>query len=405
MSKTLLIINAGFEAVPGIQLAKKMGLHVVVSDMDPHAPGFDVADDHIIASTYDAQETVVAAQTYHHTVRPLDGVMCMAADVPHSVAAVAEALQLPGIPVDVAHRAMDKLAMKERFRADGVPVPDFYPVISCHHLKELVAECGYPLVLKPVDSRGSRGVIRLTPEVDLAWAFTTAEGYSPTQRVMVERFLDGPQVSTESIVVDGAAATPGFSDRNYEYLERYAPFFVENGGSLPSHLPSKMQKAICTLVEEGARSLGVSNGVVKGDIVVHGDRPYIIELAARLSGGFFSSHEIPLNTGVSTVEAVIKLALGERLSLRELKPKFQRPVAQRYLFLSPGRITGIHNLAKAKAQPGIVEIVVNGKVGDQIDGATNATCSLAMVIAMGESVAEAVVNAERAVETIEIEMA
>ena len=61
---------------------------------------------------------------------------------------------------------------------------------------------------------------------------------------MVEQYLDGPQVSTESIVIDGRCFTPGFSDRNYEYLERYAPFFIENGGDLPSHLPEETQAKV-----------------------------------------------------------------------------------------------------------------------------------------------------------------
>ena len=235
MRKSLLIVSAGVEAVAGIQLAKSMGLRVVVSDMNPDAPGSAVADDHLLASTYDVQATVAAARAYHEQVRPLDGVMCIASDVPLTVASVAAALGLPGIPVESARLATDKLAMKQRFAADGVPIPWFSPVRSAAHLRELVAAQGLPLVIKPVDSRGSRGVLRLTPDVDLDWAYGVALGHSPTGRVMLERFLPGPQVSTESLVVDGVAYTPGFSDRNYEYLERYAPHIIEDGGQLPSH--------------------------------------------------------------------------------------------------------------------------------------------------------------------------
>ena len=86
---------------------------------------------------------------------------------------------------------------------------------------------------------------------------------------MVEEFLDGPQVSTESLVVRGVTHTPGFADRNYEYLDRYAPHIIENGGELPSHLDSATKSAVREVVDRAAASLGVTDGVVKGDIVIH----------------------------------------------------------------------------------------------------------------------------------------
>ena len=140
-------------------------------------------------------------------------------------------------------------------------------------------------------------MLRLTQDVDLEWAFDVAHQHSPTGRVMLENFLPGPQVSTESLVIDGVAYTPGFADRNYEYIERFAPHIIENGGQLPSHLNAQTQGAVCDLVQEAALAMGIQNGVVKGDIVVTDGVPHIIEIAARLSGGYFCTHEIPLTTG------------------------------------------------------------------------------------------------------------
>jgi biotin carboxylase len=152
----------------------------------------------------------------------------------------------------------------------------------------------------------------------LTKAFIFARSHSPSERVMVEQYLDGPQISTESVVVGGRCWTPGFSDRNYEYLERYAPFFIENGGDLPSHLAPDLQAKVKDVVARAASALGIVNATVKGDIVVHKGEAYVIELAARLSGGFFCSREIPLNTGVDFVGAAIKLALGEAVDQAEL---------------------------------------------------------------------------------------
>ena len=123
-------------------------------------------------------------------------------------------------------------------------------------MQRIAVERGRDLVIKPVDSRGSRGVQRVSHVEDLTKAFLFARSHSPSERVMVEQYLDGPQISTESIVVDGRCYTPGFSDRNYEYLERYAPFFIENGGDLPSHLAPALQAKVKDVVARAAAALG-----------------------------------------------------------------------------------------------------------------------------------------------------
>jgi biotin carboxylase len=400
--KSLLIISAGIEAVPGIQLAKHMGINVVVSDGNRNAPGFPLADDAFVASTYDISATVAAAAQYHNEVRPLDGVMCIASDVPLTVASVAAALNLPGISIESARLAIDKLAMKQKFEADGVLIPWFSPVESESHLRELVASQGFPLVIKPVDSRGSRGVLRLTNSVDLDWAYATAKQHSPTGRVMIERFMFGPQVSTESLLVDGVAYTPGFSDRNYEYLERYSPHIIENGGQLPSLLDKITQQSVRELVQQAAVSMGIRNGVVKGDIVVTNGKPYVIELAARLSGGYFCTHEIPLNTGVDLVGAAIRQALGERIVAEELQPKFNRPVAQRYLFPDPGKVVYIEVPEWIFDDPNVSFFELRIAVGDVVPPPINHPARSGVVITTGDTVAAAVCKAEEVISSIKV---
>jgi biotin carboxylase len=403
MSKrTLLIIGGGIEALPGIRLAKAMGLRVVVSDGNASAPGMALADFQLLASTYDVESTVAAARQFHQTVRKIDGVMCIASDIPLTVATVAHALGLPGIPIAAAKLATDKLAMKIKFAADGVPVPWFSEVQSAKQLFELVARRDFPLVIKPVDSRGARGVLRLSPGVDLNWAFEFAKSESPTGRVILEQFLSGPQVSTESLVVGGVAHTPGFSDRNYEFMERYAPFIIENGGELPSFLSADIQKSIKELINAAAASMGIRNGIVKGDIVVHDGQPYVIELAARLSGGYFCTHEIPLNTGVDLVGAAIKVAIGEPVDPAELQPEFQRPVAQRYLFPEPGKVVSITGVDEVEKMPGMEMCEVRVKIGDVIGPVNCHPARAGVIIATGDTRREALARAVEAVETIKI---
>ena len=385
MDKTLLIVSGGVEAADAALRAKQMGLHVVVSDRDPEAPGFAHADSCLIADVYGPSETAAAAERYSRKIRKIDGVICVAADAPLTTAAVAERLNLPGLSRRSAELACDKLAMKRRFAEAGVPIPWFSEVETPQALQRFAVERGRDLVIKPVDSRGSRGVQRVSHVDDLTNAFLFARSHSPTDRVMVEQYLDGPQISTESIIIDGRCYTPGFSDRNYEYLERYAPYFIENGGDLPSHLASELQAKVKTVVALAAAALGVTNGTVKGDIVVHHGEAYVIELAARLSGGFFCTREIPLNTGVDFVENAIKVALGEPVDPADLEPKHLTPVIQRYAFPSAGRVVSVSGAEEARRVTGIADVIVTAKEGDVILPAGDKRPSAAMVLATGST--------------------
>jgi biotin carboxylase len=395
--KTLLIVSGGIEACHGIRHAKDMGFKVVCSDLNPEAPGFALADGHFIASTYDAEATAAGAEEYVRARGPIDGVTTIGADVPLTVATVAARLHLPGISLESARLATDKLAMKRRFAECGVAVPWFSAVASAEELLHIVETRGRELVIKPVDSRGSRGVQRLACVDDLAAAFAFARDYSPTQRVMVEAYLNGPQVSTESAAIGGRCFTPGFSDRNYEYLDTYAPFFIENGGDLPSRLPLETQDEVKRVVAAAAAALGVETGTVKGDIVVHEGKVYVIELAARLSGGFFCSREIPLNTGVDFIGAAFKLALGLKVDAAEVTPKYQRHIIQRYVIPKPGTVVSIGGAAAAMKVPGVIEAFVTAKPGDVIPPAGDKRPSAAMVLATGETRDQALQAARAAI--------
>src|ERR1700748_2570989 len=165
--KTLLIISGGIEAADAAAHAKAMGHQVVVSDIDPKAPGFAFADSCLIADVYGPAETAAAAERYSRKIRKIDGVLCVAADAPVTAATVAQRLRLPGLPVHVAELACDKLAMKKCFQSAGVNVPWFAEVRTPQELQRIAIERGRDLVIKPVDSRGSRGVQRIAQVQDM----------------------------------------------------------------------------------------------------------------------------------------------------------------------------------------------------------------------------------------------
>jgi biotin carboxylase len=401
--KTLLIVSGGMEAIPGIRRAKEMGLFVVVSDKNPSAPGFAFADAQIIASTYDVQETVAAARTFSST-KKIDGVICMAADVPRTVAAVAQELGLQGISAEAADLASDKVKMKDKFREQGIPIPWYSQVESFAHLQKIVKEQGYNLVVKPADSRGARGVLHLDEKIDLRWAFNHAKSNSSSQRVIIEEYLDGPQISTESVLLNGKGATPGFIDRNYERIKEFLPYMIENGGHQPTILSDKEKKEISDLSVNAGKALGIVNGTVKGDIVLTRNGAKVIEIAARLSGGWMSTDQIPLATGVDFVGIAIRIALGEPVDLVEAQPKTARGVAIRYVFPAPGKIEEIVVDEDLLKKEWVYKFSMVAKPGDIIESVSNHTMRAGFVITLGVTRESAIERAEKVIRSVQLKM-
>ena len=400
-ARTLLVVSGSAAAVPVIVAAQGLGLRVLVMDGDPAAPGFRCADGGVLANIDDPDGAVEAARACAGR-RPIDGVLAVATDVPITVAAVADALGLPGIPLATARLAADKLATKNRLRACGVAVPWYAPVESVAALRLLTAQSGRALVLKPVDSRGARGVVRLLPGVDLPWAFALATAESPTGRVMVEEFIDGPQVRTEAVVVGGRTTTVGCADRNFELLERFAPFVINNGGDLPTGLAAPTVVAIERLMAAAAAALGVRSGTMKADLGIGPTGPLLIELGLRLSGGFLCTHEIPLATGVNVVEVAIRLALGDALAADALTPRWSRGVSQRYFFPSPGTVVSIHGADEVALADGIAVLDVHLRAGATVRPTTSHVCRGGVVIAVGDTRADAVRRANLAAARVQI---
>lgn len=355
MAKTLLIIGAGAEQIPAYQAARARGLTVIGSDMNPDAPAFAYADHRLLASTRDPAATLAAVQALAKEHR-IDGVMTIANDVPYTVAVVAEQLGLPGISPDAARLVANKLLMKEAFHRAGVACPWFSPVRDATHLAQLISTSDRSrFVIKPVDGRGARGVLRLDKDSNLDWAFSESRRWGDCGDVILEEFIPGLQISTESFLIDGHSHTPAIAERNYEFLERFSPYIIENGGTIPAPLSADLRLRIDALIAAGAAALGVRDGIVKGDIIIAEDgEPIIVELALRLSGGWFATHQIPAASGVSLVDAVISHALGVPVTAAQLTPTRNRATAIRYWFPAAGTITRIEGEAALQTLPGLL---------------------------------------------------
>ena len=398
--RSLLIIGAGAEQIYAYKLAKKMGLLVIGSDINPNAPAREYSDHFILASARDVSSTINAVKKFNQEIA-INGVLTLANDVPLTVATVAKELKLPGIPIDLAELSSNKLKMKECFQSNGIATAPFEVVETLESINKFADKWGYPIVIKPNDGRGARGVLRITSKMDEKW-FKHAIDNSDNSWLLVEKYIDGKQLSTESLVYKGKCYTASISQRNYDLLDLYSPFIIENGGVIPADLDTKQIESIENIINSTAKALKLNSGTIKGDIVLSKDGPVVIEVALRLSGGYLCTDQIPITRGVDLVEQSIKLALGEPLNSMDLIPQDICKMGIRYFFPKPGRIIEINGFRELKQFNWITKKELFVDIGDTIHVPKNHSQRVGFVHAIGDSFAEAEQRAILASKAVEI---
>jgi biotin carboxylase len=406
MKKKLVIIGAGAEQAYAYKIARDCGYFVIATDANPKAPSVVLSDHFLLASTRDPVETLNSIISYCKQNGKIDGVMTIANDVPYTVACVADYFRLSGHSLNSAILASNKFLMKEVFKKNNVPCPDFWKVSSYAQLKDLVIKQNLTrFIIKPVDGCGARGVLLLKRLDDLKWAFNESLSWSNEKTLIVERFIPGMQISSESYLIEGKAYTPALAERNYSRLEEFLPYIVEDGGTIPAPINHNLSEKINKLIERGAKAMDVTEGIVKGDIVIdENGEPQIIELALRLSGGWFASTQIIASSGIDLVDIVIKQALGLSVTKEMLIPKHNKSTSVRYWFPSAGEIESITGEDKIKTSSGLIKYGFFREEGDLQPPVKMHPDRFGYVIVEGKDRTESIARVKNALDMIDIEI-
>ncbi|MDI6704181.1 MAG: ATP-grasp domain-containing protein [bacterium] len=391
--KTVMIIGAGIMQVAAIKKARSMGLRVLATDINPAAPGFKFATYKELVSTKDIPGSINAAKRYK-----IDGVLTIGTDRSRTVSAIAKKLGLPGISEEVALLATNKAKMRRRFKERGVPSPDFREVKKIEDAIQAGEELGYPLVVKPVDNMGARGVKGVKDKYQLSEAFYKALEWSDIKSVIIEQWMEGPELSIDTIVYNGEIHLLTIADRIIEF----EPYFVETGHTIPSSLHSSQLDNAFEVMKTGIQALGIDWGAAKCDMKVTKNGAMIGELAARLSGGFHCQATAPLATGMDCIKAVIDLSLGNPLDIRDITPRFNHAACERALIPKPGRVIKITGVDKARNLQGVKDVIINVKIGDVVTEQVDNMRKAGHIIAYGETRSDAIRRCEKARDMIKI---
>jgi biotin carboxylase len=402
VAKTVLFIGAGRHQRRAILRAKELGLRVAAVDRNPDALGLREADIARVVDFSDAEAVLKATARLR-----LDGVLTVSADraVP-VVAAVAAARGLPGIGVATAHLMTHKVAMRARLADAGVPQPRFAALRSLSERRRAAEEVGFPAVLKPADSGGQRGVFRVESIDDIDAHLHEALAASPSGEAILEEYIEGMEMNGIVLARNGQSIPLTLSDR------RRPPgvgFGVGWMHVYPATIYGAQLEESERVASYTAHALGLRTGIAFPQLIATTDgRVLVVECAARIPGGQMADL-VRWATGVDLVEVQLRMALGEAFSDDLVRPRFQQPLAIRFLTAEPGplptgRVKRVGQLDKVLAFPGVVQADVYLQVGEtirpvQVDGDRRG-----YVIATAETNLEAIDRADAAARLLDVEV-
>lgn len=317
--KKILLLGGSAQQIVAIETAKKLGYYTVLCDFLTDNPGQYVANKFYLVSTTDKEAVLEVAKKEN-----IDGILAYASDPAAPTAAyVAEKLGLPGSP----YESVQILCNKDRFR-NFLSKNDFctpkakgYESIeeSLEDLKNGFFK--YPIIVKPVDSSGSKGVGRVDNYEEAKEKIEYAMSFSRGKKIIVEEFVEkyGYQIAGDGLSVDGKLVFRYFA--NDHFNSKCVNPFVPVSASFPYNMPQEVQDKVHNEIQRLLDLLHMRTTTYNFDMRIDKDyNVYLMEVAPR-DGGNYIPDVIKYATGVDLVECSVKAALGEKIELPKSNPE------------------------------------------------------------------------------------
>ena len=380
-----------------LEQARALGREVCVVDGAETAPLLAEAELGIVHDFSDVEGVLAALREREVEAEAVATMGSDQAVLP--TARLAERLDLPGLPVRTAEIVADKRRMRAAFEAAGVLSPKGRE-ISREDAAEALAEIGVPAVVKPVDGSGQRGVTEVRSAEELPAALERALGASRTGAAVLERFLEGDELTVNGFLLDGEYFPMSVTQR---LLHPPPPLGVCIAHRYPSGLSEERERGLFALAHQASRAVGIETGPSYVQLRVDGDETGVIEVGARLGGGK-DAELAKLVTGFDAIRAETLRALGG-LTPGDLEPgEPVAPVGQvRFVVAPPGRIARL-NAAPALELDGVHEAGFYWREGMALPPMTSGAERLGYLLLTAHSETELDELTDRALRALDVEI-
>ncbi|MFO7850741.1 MAG: hypothetical protein R6V67_12365, partial [Spirochaetia bacterium] len=408
--KRLLIIGGGEGQLCGIRYARKRGITVGVTDINPDAPGAKAADFFRTADTFDWKATAGAAGEF-----AADGIMTYGTDQP--VLTVAEAAEKLGLPMSISRQTAlavtNKRVMKKIFTEHDIPTCPYRIVSGAEkrpedsgfkagmargsggfksgELAETLTGLTPPYVLKPVDSQGQRGVVKVADAAEAAERLPETLSFSREGSAVIEEYYRGGEVTLSGWVVDGALFPLTITDRVTVAHPPHIGVCISH--NYPSRCFDSYGERILTLSRRIVSAFAIEKGPVYFQFLIGAEGVRVNEIACRI-GGAYEDEFIPMLTGVDILHLAFDEALyGElRRESRKQLESYRYPAegcgSVLLFFTKPLTVAAVGSMEEVLQLPGARSGRYLLKPGRKIGPMENSTGRAGYVIITGENAAE-----------------
>ena len=297
--KRIAILGASYLQLPLVEKAKSLGYETHCFAIDNElAVCKNICDFYYDISVLEKELICAKCQMIG-----IDGITTIATDIAiPTISFVSEKMNLISNSFDSAMKSTNKLLMRKAFKKYNIPSPKWYSTKTIFY-----ENINFPLIVKPTDRSGSRGVTKVSDREELLTAIHRAEKESFNNEVIVEEFIEGIEISVEAISWKGTHRIITITDK----ITTGAPYFVEIEHHQPSAINIDLKKQIVEIVKKTLDSLEVKFGASHTEIKIFDNKPYVIEVGARMGGDFIGSHLVKLSTGFDYLKSVLEIALNK----------------------------------------------------------------------------------------------
>lgn len=381
--KKILMLGGSMQQIPAIKKAKELGYYTITCDYLPNNPGHKYADEYHNVSTTDIDAVYALVKSLN-----IDGIVAYASDPAAPTAAyVSEKLGLPGNPYESVCILTEKDLFRKFLADNGFCTPKACGYTTYEAAYADADSFKFPVMVKPVDSSGSKGVVKIYGKDELAAAVNEALSYSRSKRFIVEEFIvkKGYQVSGDGFSVDGKLVFTSYG--NELYSGKGTREYVALGEFWPSLLTREQKEKVDAELQRLISALGMKTSAYNIEVILDkDDNVYVLELGPR-NGGSYIPQLIEYATGVDMVEYTLKAAVGEDCS--GIKMTDTVGYYSNYMILSTvsGKYAGLKFDEKFEKE-NLLDVYCTYSKGDEVTAYQNTTHSLGTIIFRASSLEE-----------------
>ncbi len=391
MSRLLILASKlGYQARSFADSAKALGADVTFATDRCHKIDDPWADG-AIAVRFDDPEEAARRIVQQSFVRPVDGLIALGDRATSAAAYVARALGIAYNSPQAVENCRSKLRQREILRDAGLPVPGFFSFKLDKRVEKILPRVQFPCVVKPLRRAASQGVIRAnTPEEFQAAVERIkrllespeiqVEREPETDRLLVEKFISGAEVSVEGLVTRGKLRILAIFDKP-DPLE--GPYFEETIYVAPSRLPDKEYDSIIECAEKTVAALGLTHGPVHAEFRVNKEGPWVLEAAARPIGGLCARAVRLGPQRMLLEELLVRHALA--MPGADLDREDDASGVMMIPVPKSGVLEKVEGEEQARSTPGIEDVKITARLHDFIAAWPEGSSYLGFLFARGKS--------------------